>query len=124
MASKKRREHRSAVTNGTRLHLAPIDARTAEGRRFADLVEALTAERGGQEAVDIVRQQAIRRYAQLAVECERMEAVRAAGNEIDAEAYGQLADRMNRLVPKMGAAAAPKRGTLADRIAARREAKP
>ena len=42
---------KAAVSNGSRLHLLQLDGRTLEGRRFADLVEALTTERGGHEAL-------------------------------------------------------------------------
>ncbi|ACA15745.1 hypothetical protein M446_1220 [Methylobacterium sp. 4-46] len=93
---------RNALSNGSRVHIRHIDGRTEEGRRLADLIHDLTEERGGPKAVTIVQQQAIRRYAQLAVECESMEADRAAGKSIDAEAYGQLADRMDRQARRMG----------------------
>jgi hypothetical protein len=80
-------------------------------------------ERGGPAAVTIVQQQAIRRYAALAVECESMEADRAAGKTIDAEAYGQLADRMDRQARRMGPTKADAKPLSArERALARRHA--
>lgn len=93
---------RNGLSNGSRLHIRQVDGRTEAGRRFADLVHDLTAERGGTTAISITQAQAIRRYAALAVECESMEADRAAGQAIDAEAFGQLADRMDRQARRMG----------------------
>ncbi|WP_267427089.1 hypothetical protein [Methylobacterium sp. GC_Met_2] len=106
---------KAAVSNGSRLHLLQLDGRTLEGRRFADLVEALTAERGGYEALDTAKRQAIRMYAQLAVERERIEGERASGKAIDSEAYGKLCDRADRQYRRMGPVKAPERPGLRDR---------
>jgi hypothetical protein len=96
---------RAAITNGTRLHLAKVDSnRTLEGRRFADLVTALTDERGGHAALDVATMAAIRGYAQLLVLRELMEARRASGEEISIEGYGQLCDRCDRQFRRMGPA--------------------
>lgn len=110
---------KAAVSNGSRLHLLQLDGRTLEGRRFADLVEALTAERGGLEALDTAKRQAIRMYAQLAVERERIEGERASGKPIDSEAYGKLCDRADRQFRRMGPAKPPERPGLRDRFARR-----
>ncbi|KMO33868.1 hypothetical protein VP06_15545 [Methylobacterium aquaticum] len=98
-----------------------VDARTEEGRRLADLIHDLTEERGGPKAVTIVQQQAIRRYAQLAVECESLEADRAAGKPIDAEGYGQLADRMDRQSRRMGPVKSSRALSAREIAAARRK---
>lgn len=92
----------SSLTNGSRMHLSRVDGRTAAGRRFADLVRTLEAERGGADALDTGRRQAIRAYAQLVVERELLEARRAAGEAIDSEAYGQLCDRADRQLRRAG----------------------
>ncbi|WP_156295625.1 hypothetical protein [Methylobacterium aquaticum] len=113
--------HRNALSNGSRLHVRHVDARTEEGRRLADLIHDLTEERGGPKAVTIVQQQAIRRYAQLAVECESLEADRAAGKPIDAEGYGQLADRMDRQSRRMGPVKSSRALSAREIAAARRK---
>lgn len=110
---------KAAVSNGSRLHLLRLDGRTLEGRRFTDLVEALTAERGGHDALDTAKRQAIRMYAQLAVERERIEGERASGKPIDAEVYGKLCDRADRQFRRMGPPKAPERPGLRDRFARR-----
>ena len=93
---------RSAMTNGRRLHLVRPSGWTAEGRRFQDLVEALTEERGGAAALDVARQEAIRMYALLSVERSRIEVDMASGRPVDAEHYGRLCDRADRQYRRMG----------------------
>lgn len=95
---------RAAVTNGKRLHITRPSGLTVEGRRFADLVEALMEERGGRASLDVGRQQAIRMYALLSVEREQIEAAKASGEHIDAEGYGKLCDRADRQFRRMGPA--------------------
>jgi hypothetical protein len=97
-----KRRTRSSATTGGRLHILPVDGRTVAGRRFRDLVELLEAERGGANALDVATRAAVRGYAQLLVERELLEAKRASGHEIDAEVYGQLLDRCDRLLRRMG----------------------
>lgn len=109
----------SALSNGTRMHLSRVDGRSAAGRRFTDLVRTLEAERGGAEALDTGRRQAIRAYAQLVVERELMEAQRAGGKAIDAESYGQLCDRADRQLRRMGAPKAPERQGVRERYGRR-----
>jgi hypothetical protein len=94
------------------------------GRRFADLIRLLEDERGGSEALDIATRAAIRAYSQLLVERELMEAKRASGHEINAELYGQLVDRCDRLLRRMGKAKPPAIQTARDRIIAARESRP
>ena len=107
----------SALSNGTRMHLGRVDGRSAAGRRFTDLVRTLEAERGGAESLDVGRRQAIRAYAQLVVERELMEAQRAAGRAIDPETYGQLCDRADRQLRRMGPLKAPERQSVRERYA-------
>lgn len=111
---------RSAVTNGTRLYLTPLDGRTEQARRFSDLLRQVEDEHGGRERMSVALQAAARAFAQLCVEREIMEQARAQGQDIDVELYGQLCDRIDRqarrLVPPKDAK--PKldlRGYLAGR---------
>ena len=87
---------RSAVTNGTRLYLAPVDGRREEARRFADLLAEVEAEHGGPERMSVALRAAARAFAQMCVEREVMEMQRARGEAIDVEVYGQLCDRIDR----------------------------
>ena len=93
---------RSGIANGERFHIVAVDARTVTGRRFRELVLLLEAERGGADALDVGRRAAVRAYAQLLVEREMMEARRATGEAIDVEVYGQLCDRCDRQLRRMG----------------------
>lgn len=92
---------RAAITNGTCLHLGKVGAVSVAGRRFADLVRILSDELGGAETLSTERKSAIRAYAALVVERERMETALARGESFDAELYGQLVDRCDRLSRRM-----------------------
>lgn len=114
--------NRSAVSNGTSLFLGDVDGRSALARRFRDLVLELEAERGGADAMGSVQRQAVRAYATLCVERERIETRMAAGETINAEGYGQLADRMDRQSRRMGPVKAPERKSLREYVTAKRTA--
>lgn len=92
---------KAAITNGTRLHLGKVDQPSTAGRRFADLVRLLSDELGGSETLSTERKSAIRAFAALVVERERMETALARGERFDAELYGQLVDRCDRLSRRM-----------------------
>lgn len=94
---------RSRVTNGNALFVKQ-DGRTVWARRLRDVRAKLIEERGGEAALDVARLDAIRAYATLIIEREAMEGRRAAGEAIDVEIYGQLADRCDRLFRRMGPA--------------------
>ena len=51
---------RSAVTNGSRLFLRPVDGRTEEARRFGDLLREIEAEHGGPGRMNVVTRAAAR----------------------------------------------------------------
>lgn len=117
---------KAAITNGTRLHLGKVGEASIAGRRFADLVRLLSDERGGAEALDTARRSAIRSYAALRVSQEMMETALARGESFDAEAYGQLGDRCDRLLRRMGPAThhpgAARPMSFDEKLAARRAA--
>lgn len=120
MTKPRARATRSALTNGRRLHLVRPSGWTVEGRRFQDLVEALTEERGGHDALDTGRREAIRMYALLSVERGRIETDMASGKAVDAESYGKLCDRADRQYRRMGPPKGPQRLTLEQRLAKER----
>jgi hypothetical protein len=68
---------RSAVTNGTRLHVQPVGD-GAWSRRFADILGALISDSGGEANMTEARMQLCRRAATLCIEAEKLE-IRSAG---------------------------------------------
>jgi hypothetical protein len=99
-ASLARKDHRSAVTNGKRLHvIAPGDTRWA--RRFRDVLAEILSDLG-REGLSEGQRQLARRCATIALACEKMEGEAARGNDIDLEAYGALTDRLGRAFGRLG----------------------
>ena len=91
---------RSAVTNGSRLHVVP-PGDTKWARRFADVLSEIISDMSGPEGLSEAQRQLARRAATLAIVCERLEGEAAAGNEIDLELFGTLTDRTRALPPAL-----------------------
>lgn len=87
---------KSAVSNGTRRYLKPVDGRTEQARRFAAILGDVEAEHGGAANMSIVTKAAARAFTQMSVEREIMEMRGAEGQDIDTETYGQLCDGIDR----------------------------
>jgi hypothetical protein len=96
------KDHRSAVTNGRRLHVVrPGD--TAWARRFKDILAEVISDLGGHDAgLSEGQRQLARRATTISIQCERMEGEAAAGNPIDLEQYGRLTDRLGRCFQRLG----------------------
>lgn len=103
LKSKRSAKVRSAISNGSALFLGEVDGRSETGRRYADLMADLTAERGGRETLSVGQMEAVRTYAGLAILRDRMHADLARGQRVDPEALGQIGDRMARQARQMGA---------------------
>ena len=87
--------HRSAVTNGKRLHVVqPGD--TAWARRFRDVLTEITNDLGGADLLSEGQRQLIRRATTISIMCEKLEGDAAAGEPINLELYGRLTDRLGR----------------------------
>ena len=114
---------RSALSNGSALFLGVVDGRSETGRRYADLVADLTAERGGHTALSVGQMEAVRTYAGLAILRDRMHADLARGQPVDPEALGQIGDRMARQVRQMGPPKQPAKLTPREYAARYREGK-
>jgi hypothetical protein len=96
-----RRDQRSAVTNGKRLHVvSPGD--TAWSRRFRDVLAQIVSDLGGADLLSEGQRQLARRCATISIQCERMEGEAAKGNEIDLDTYGTLTDRLGRCFQRLG----------------------
>jgi hypothetical protein len=99
-ATPARKDQRSAVTNGKRLHVVrPGD--TAWSRRFRDVLSEIISDIGHGGLSEGQRQLA-RRCATISIACERMEGEAARGAEIDLETYGTLTDRLGRAFQRLG----------------------
>src|SRR5215831_15967013 len=110
--------HRSAVTNGKRLHVVnPGD--TAWARRFRDVLTEIVSDLGGPDLLSEGQRQLARRIATISIACERMEGEAAAGEPINLELYGRLTDRLGRALQRLGLERKPRdvTPTLADYLA-------
>jgi len=93
--------HRSAVTNGKRLHVVqPGD--TAWARRFRDVLAEITNDLGGPDLLSEGQRQLIRRATTISIMCEKLEGDAAAGAAINLEDYGKLTDRLGRAFQRLG----------------------
>lgn len=111
---------RSAVTNGNRVFLTPVDGNSEVARRFKDIMHEVERERGGPDALSVTVREACRAYAGLAVVLEGMHADLASGRPVDVEAMGIIGDRLDRQARRMGPVKAAERASLRDHFAGRR----
>jgi hypothetical protein len=87
--------------------LPDVDKRSAVGRRFHDIVSALTIDAGGRDLPE-ARTQLIRRFAAASVVAEMMEAKLAAGEEINITEHCQLCSTLVRISQRIGVDRIPK----------------
>ena len=100
--AKPSRTTRSRVTNGSALHSGEVDGRTADARRFRDLMAEIASDLGGSDGLSEAQRQLARRAAMLSVQGEKMEAEAIASGAIDLDAFGALSDRLSRLFARLG----------------------
>ncbi len=93
---------RSAIANGSRLHVAEVDGRTAEARRFRDVLSEILSDLGGNEGLSEGQRQLSRRAAMLSVRGELMEAEAVKSGDMDLAAYGSLTDQLGRVFNRLG----------------------
>jgi hypothetical protein len=98
---------RSAVSNGSRLHVQPVGD-TAWSRRFRDVFAQIVSDLGGADYLSEGQRQLARRAATISLECEKLEARAVGGNQIDLDVYGQLTDRLGRAFQRLGLKRVPK----------------
>lgn len=120
MTRAKHPKTRSAVTNGSRVFLRRIDGRGPEARRFEDILAEVHAMLGGEASMTIIQKAAARAFASLCVAREVMEQAQVEGKAFDAEAYGQLCDRMDRQARRLGEPEAPIRPSAREHVKAPR----
>jgi len=93
---------RSRVTNGSALFLAGVDERSAEARRFRDVLAEITSDLGGPDGLSEAQRQLARRCATLSVHAEAMEAGLVGAGEFDLEAYVSLTNGLGRALSRLG----------------------
>lgn len=93
---------RSAVANGSRLFLDGVDGRSAEARRFRDVLGDLVQHLGGVEWASEPQKHLARRAAALVVSCERAEVALANGGAFDVAEYSTAANTLRRLLADLG----------------------
>lgn len=93
---------RSAVTNGSRLHVAVRGGNAIWNRRFSDVYAEITNDLGGPDLLSEGQRQLIRRCATLSIECEKLEGLAVLGKDIDLDLYGQMTDRLGRCLQRLG----------------------
>jgi hypothetical protein len=113
---------RSRLTNGSQL-LADVDGRSSWARRFRDIMQLHTVDRGGDDAISAAEASVIRRAATLETELEILESRFALGGGADSDAldlYQRTANSLRRLFESIGMARRPKDITpsLSDYLAA------
>lgn len=93
---------RSRVANGSSLFVGAVDQRSAEARRFRDVLAEIVSDLGGTEGLSEGQRQLARRAAMMSIQCEVMEGKAIAGEPIDLDAFGQLSDRIGRAFNRLG----------------------
>jgi hypothetical protein len=89
---------RAAVSNGTRMHAKGVDGRSAEARRFKDLVSSFAASLGGEGALMEAERALIRNAALLTLQNERLQVAFVAGREVNSEELTRLANLSARVL--------------------------
>jgi hypothetical protein len=92
----RKRMTRSAVTNGRRLHVEPVDKSAPWARRFRDIFAEIISDLGGADNLTEGQRQLARRAATISLECERLE-VRAVSGKSMLETAGPGPDGLTPL---------------------------
>jgi hypothetical protein len=112
---------RSKVTNGSRL-LRGIDGRSADARRYRDLIVELVREHDGGGALSTTDLALIRQAASLTVRCEQMQSAVIRNEPIDEDMLIRLSSECRRILAslrKRTAKREPATPTLAEHLAKR-----
>lgn len=92
---------RSKVANGSTLWIDGVDGRSAEARRFRDVLAALVREAYADDPSEAQRAMA-RKAAALVTWTEMLEARLAGGGEFDVAAYTTACNTLRRLLVDIG----------------------
>jgi hypothetical protein len=92
---------RSRVSNHNDL-LPGVDGRSAQARRYRDILAALVSDQGGLDRMSESRVQLIRRFSALCVVAESLEAQLVNGGSIEIQAFATLSSTLVRLASRLG----------------------
>jgi hypothetical protein len=92
---------RSRITNGTKL-VAGLDGRSAEARRYRDLVIAYADDLGGADKLTEAQRTLIAQAATLQVQAERGQGAILRGEQVNAEQLTRLANSTMRILTRLG----------------------
>ncbi len=109
---------RAAVSNGSNILGPDIDHRSASARRYRDIVDDLTNDRGGEGAVSEAERLLIRRAAMLALQLEMQEQgftdMKATTAQV--EAYQRGLNSLRRTLETLARGGLPRRPREVDRV--------
>lgn len=94
-----KRTNRSRITNGSDV-LASVDGRSANVRRYRDILAQLISDMGGDPSE--AQAQIGRRAAALALWCEDKDAAAANGEPLDIASYTTASNALRRLLADLG----------------------
>jgi hypothetical protein len=92
---------RSRVTNGSKM-VAGLDGRSAEARRYRDLVISYADDLGGANKLTEAQRTLIAQAATLQVQSERVQAAVLRGDVVDVEQLTRLANAAMRILTRLG----------------------
>jgi hypothetical protein len=92
---------RSRVTNGSKM-VAGLDGRSAEARRYRDLVISYADDLGGADKLTEAQRTLIAQAATLQVQSERVQAAVLRGDLVDVEQLTRLANAAMRILTRLG----------------------
>jgi ribosomal protein L13E len=115
------RNLRARVTNASKM-LVGVDGRSAEARRFKDLVDSFAEALGGEAALTEVQRTAIRRASELTTLAEQQRARALRGESVDPLALVRLEGMTARAVRALGITSdiKPRRRSLLAQLAENR----
>jgi hypothetical protein len=115
--------NKSRITNGRDLLPGDVDGRSAQARRFRDIVNAVLSDQGGVDRCSESKLQLVRRFAAAAVLAEQLESRLVLGEAIDINQHSLLCSTMVRISQRIGITRVPRNVTpsLSEYLALRGE---
>jgi hypothetical protein len=92
---------RSRVTNGSKL-VVGLDGRSAEARRYRDLVIGYADDLGGADRITEAQRALIGQVATLQIQSERVQAAVLRGEQVNLEQLTRLANASTRILSRLG----------------------
>jgi hypothetical protein len=89
------------VTNGSKL-VAGLDVRSAEARRYRDLVISYADDLGGADKITEAQRTLIGQVATLQIQSERVQATVLRGEQVNLEQLTRLANASTRILSRLG----------------------